>query len=166
MIVNLGQEVAWVPTSLICLTCGYICENDIDSPSEWSAGATTATTKNCYGETVPFSGTSYPGAYPDQMKVINEVISGMNYPAYLLDITMLSELRKDGHPSIYSGDLSPAQRANPDRSADCSHWCLPGLPDTWNQLLYTILLYWSLCMSICFFSSIFSFFLFLLVTEI
>lgn len=111
------------------------------NPSEWSAGATTATTKNCYGETVPFSGTSYPGAYPDQMKVINEVISGMNYPAYLLDITMLSELRKDGHPSIYSGDLSPAQRANPDRSADCSHWCLPGLPDTWNQLLYTILLY-------------------------
>ncbi|MCE7766848.1 hypothetical protein GQL56_29935, partial [Pseudomonas putida] len=25
--------------------------------------------------------------------------------------------------------------------ADCTHWCLPGLPDTWNQLFYTALFY-------------------------
>ncbi|KAJ6315353.1 hypothetical protein OIU78_018775 [Salix suchowensis] len=75
------------------------------------------------------------------MRVVDTVIRGMQNPAYLLDITTLSELRKDGHPSIYSGDLSPRQRANPGRSADCSHWCLPGLPDTWNQLLYTALLF-------------------------
>ncbi|XP_061962980.1 protein PMR5-like [Populus nigra] len=111
------------------------------NPSEWSAGTTTATTKNCYGETAPVSGSTYPGEYPDQMRVVDTVIRGMQNPAYLLDITMLSELRKDGHPSIYSGDLSPQQRANPDRSADCSHWCLPGLPDTWNQLLYTALFF-------------------------
>ncbi|KAK9922706.1 hypothetical protein M0R45_031158 [Rubus argutus] len=24
-------------------------------------------------------------------------------------------------------------------STDCSHWCLPGLPDTWNDLLYAAL---------------------------
>lgn len=88
------------------------------------------------------SGVTYPGTtYPDQMRVVDNVIRGMSNPASLLDITMLSELRKDGHPSIYSGDLSPQQRANPDHSADCSHWCLPGLPDTWNQLFYTALLY-------------------------
>ncbi|KAI6670930.1 hypothetical protein NL676_005815 [Syzygium grande] len=109
-------------------------------PSEWSTGSTAATTKNCYGETVPMSGSTYPGTYPDQMKVISAAIKGMQTPVNLLDITMLSALRKDGHPSIYSGDLSPEQRANPDRSADCSHWCLPGLPDTWNQLFYTSLL--------------------------
>jgi hypothetical protein len=23
---------------------------------------------------------------------------------------------------------------------DCSHWCLPGIPDSWNELLYSTLL--------------------------
>ncbi|KAB2012588.1 hypothetical protein ES319_D09G100600v1 [Gossypium barbadense] len=110
-------------------------------PIEWGTGATATVTKNCYGETAPMTGTTYPGTYPDQMRVVDEVIREMHVPTYLLDITMLSELRKDGHPSIYSGDLSPTQRANPDRTADCSHWCLPGLPDTWNQLFYTVLFY-------------------------
>ena len=114
---------------------------DFDSPSEWNGGASSA--KNCYGETAPTSGTAkFPtGAYTDQMRVLDTVIRDMSGPAYLLDITMLSVLRKDGHPSIYSGDLSPEQRSNPARSADCSHWCLPGLPDTWNQLFYTALFY-------------------------
>lgn len=104
-------------------------------------------TKSCYGETSPVniaeSGTNYYSAEdtnPDMMKVVVEVLRDMNYPPYLLDITMLSAMRKDAHPSIYSGDLSPPERANP-HSADCSHWCLPGLPDTWNQLFYTALFY-------------------------
>ncbi|KAH1090918.1 hypothetical protein J1N35_018175 [Gossypium stocksii] len=97
--------------------------------------------KNSYGETTPMTKTTYPGTYPDQMRVVDEVIREMHIPTYLLDITMLFELRKDGHPSIYSGDLSPAQRANPDHTADCSHWCLLRLPDTWNQLFYTVLFY-------------------------
>uniref|UniRef100_A0A7N0TGN7 Trichome birefringence-like N-terminal domain-containing protein n=1 Tax=Kalanchoe fedtschenkoi TaxID=63787 RepID=A0A7N0TGN7_KALFE len=108
-------------------------------PSEWSAGA--ASSKSCYGETAPMEGTTYPGAYPSQMNVLTGVIKEMRRPVYLLDITTLSELRKDGHPSIYGGvALSPGQRANPDRASDCSHWCLPGLPDTWNQLFYNGLL--------------------------
>lgn len=111
------------------------------NPSEWNAGDTTATTKNCYGETAPISGTTSLGVYPDQMRVLDTVLRDMRSPPYLLDITKLSELRKDGHPSIYSGDLSPEQRANPARSADCSHWCLPGLPDTWNQLFYTTMFF-------------------------
>lgn len=108
------------------------------SPGAWNPGAAT---KSCYGETVPTSGTTYPGIYPDQMQVVQEVINEMNTPTFLLDITTLSAMRKDAHPSIYSGDLSPEQRANPDHSADCSHWCLPGLPDTWNQLFYTVLFF-------------------------
>ncbi|KAI3450385.1 hypothetical protein Pfo_007050 [Paulownia fortunei] len=109
------------------------------NPSEWNAGAVT-TSKSCYGETMPMTGMSgYPGTYPDQMKVVQMVLSSMNKPPFLLDITWLSAMRKDAHPSIYSGDLTPEQRANPDHSADCSHWCLPGLPDTWNQLFYTAL---------------------------
>ncbi|XP_073023274.1 LOW QUALITY PROTEIN: protein PMR5-like [Primulina eburnea] len=108
-------------------------------PSEWNASAS----KSCYGETMPMmgTGTTYPGPFPDQMKVLEMVVGSMSRPAFLLDITLLSALRKDAHPSIYSGDFTSAQRANPDHSADCSHWCLPGLPDTWNQLFYTALFF-------------------------
>lgn len=90
---------------------------------------------------MPMTGTAYPGTYPDQMKVLQEVIGDMNNPPFLLDITFLSAMRKDAHPSIYSGALTSEQRANPDHSADCSHWCLAGLPDTWNQLFYTALFF-------------------------
>ncbi|KAL6571129.1 hypothetical protein OROHE_002772 [Orobanche hederae] len=109
--------------------------------NEWNARATSST-KSCYGETRPMMGMSaYPGVYPNQMKVIQDVLNFMSKPPFLLDITLLSAMRKDAHPSIYSGDLTPVQRANPDHSADCSHWCLPGLPDTWNQLFYTAMFY-------------------------
>ncbi|XP_057953607.1 protein PMR5 [Malania oleifera] len=115
-------------------------------PSDWNTAVAPVlmSTKNCYGETAPSGATysaTYPGGYTDLMDVVDKVIGEMRNPVYLLDITMLSEMRKDGHPSIYSGDLSPGQRANPGQSADCSHWCLPGLPDTWNQLFYTLLFY-------------------------
>ncbi|RZC84480.1 hypothetical protein C5167_047266 [Papaver somniferum] len=107
-------------------------------PNEWSA---TPATKNCYRETVPVSGGLYSGAYPDQMNIVNAVLRDMRSPPYLLDITTLSQLRKDAHPSIYSGDIPQGQRGDPFRYSDCSHWCLPGLPDTWNQLLYTALFF-------------------------
>ncbi|KAG0486363.1 hypothetical protein HPP92_008458 [Vanilla planifolia] len=42
-----------------------------------------------------------------------------------------TQLRKDAHPSKYGGEHS---------GMDCSHWCLPGLPDTWNQILYAVLI--------------------------
>lgn len=51
----------------------------------------------------------------------------------LLDITFLSHYRKDAHSSIYHvGRDEP----RPMRRQDCSHWCLPGLPDVWNELLF------------------------------
>jgi hypothetical protein len=105
--------------------------------NEWA----NPVSRNCYTERVPVSGSNYTGPYPVQMQVVRSVLGAMRTPVSMLDITTLSELRKDAHPSIYSGDLTPAQRADPDHSADCSHWCLPGLPDTWNQLLYTLLFF-------------------------
>ncbi|KAF0908596.1 hypothetical protein E2562_026644 [Oryza meyeriana var. granulata] len=57
-----------------------------------------------------------------------------------VDITALSELRKDAHTSVHTlrqGKLlTPDQQADPRTYADCIHWCLPGLPDTWNHFLY------------------------------
>ncbi|XP_051140225.1 protein trichome birefringence-like 14 isoform X2 [Andrographis paniculata] len=47
----------------------------------------------------------------------------------ILDITALSELRDEGHISRYSIKAS-------DGINDCLHWCLPGIPDTWNELVY------------------------------
>ncbi|XP_027919954.1 protein trichome birefringence-like 14 [Vigna unguiculata] len=46
----------------------------------------------------------------------------------ILDITALSQLRDEAHMSRYNfrGTLN---------SSDCLHWCLPGIPDTWNELL-------------------------------
>ncbi|KAL3367333.1 hypothetical protein AABB24_011860, partial [Solanum stoloniferum] len=111
------------------------------NPSEWNVGASTG---SCYGETIPVTTTpmtsTYPGPDLDQSNVIQKVIREMDNPPFFLDITLLSTMRKDAHPSIYSGDLNSQQRINPNKP-DCSHWCLPGLPDTWNQLFYTVLFY-------------------------
>lgn len=46
----------------------------------------------------------------------------------LLDITALSRLRDEGHISRYS--IKATQGIQ-----DCLHWCLPGVPDTWNEIL-------------------------------
>ncbi|KAF1874672.1 hypothetical protein Lal_00007286 [Lupinus albus] len=86
--------------------------------------------KTCSGEKEPVSGSKYPSGLPPATTVVNNVLDKMKNPVFLLDITLLSQLRKDAHPSSYSGD-------HPGN--DCSHWCLPGLPDTWNQLLYAAL---------------------------
>ncbi|KAK3151307.1 hypothetical protein QOZ80_3AG0244250 [Eleusine coracana subsp. coracana] len=109
------------------------------SSKEWA----NPVSKNCYGETAPVTGlnSTAAGQASGQDQVIQAVLRGMKSPVRLLDISALSALRKDAHPSVYSGDFSPAQRANPGASVDCSHWCLPGLPDTWNQLFYTLLFY-------------------------
>ncbi|KAK3128115.1 hypothetical protein QOZ80_7AG0582780 [Eleusine coracana subsp. coracana] len=61
-------------------------------------------------------------------------------PVHFVDITGLSELRKDAHTSVHTlrqGKLlTPEQQADPKTYADCIHWCLPGLPDTWNHFIY------------------------------
>lgn len=53
----------------------------------------------------------------------------------ILNVTYMTEFRKDGHPSSHREPGTPANAPQ-----DCSHWCLPGVPDTWNQLLYAQLL--------------------------
>lgn len=45
------------------------------------------------------------------------------------------QFRKDGQPSNHREPGTPVEAPQ-----DCSHWCLPGVPDTWNELLYAHLL--------------------------
>jgi hypothetical protein len=67
---------------------------------------------------------------PEKNIIIEETIKQMKTPVTLLNITSLSEFRIDGHPSIYG------RKTQSCRIQDCSHWCLPGVPDTWNELLF------------------------------
>ncbi|KAJ4764505.1 Protein trichome birefringence [Rhynchospora pubera] len=48
---------------------------------------------------------------------------------HILDVTSMSEFRADAHPSTTGGK----------KHEDCMHWCLPGLPDTWNDLFIATL---------------------------
>lgn len=87
---------------------------------------------SCMRETQPILDSSkyLAGASP-QEAIVRNIISTMSKPAHLLDVTFLSQLRKDAHPSKYNGI---------NFRNDCSHWCIPGLPDTWNQLFYAALI--------------------------
>ncbi|WOH11927.1 hypothetical protein DCAR_0831423 [Daucus carota subsp. sativus] len=97
------------------------------SPTHYQGREWNSKSKTCYGELGPLTGSKYPAGEPAASLILKKVLSSMTKQVYLLDITTLSQLRKDGHPSAYSNDHS---------GMDCSHWCLPGLPDTWNQILY------------------------------
>ncbi|KAL9152890.1 hypothetical protein ABFS82_10G012100 [Erythranthe guttata] len=97
----------------------------------------------CASETDPISNTSTPldmGTDRRLLKITKNVIKTTGVAVGLVDITTLSEYRKDGHTSVYTirqGKLlTPEQKADPATYADCLHWCLPGVPDTWNELLY------------------------------
>ncbi|RZC93995.1 hypothetical protein C5167_016689 [Papaver somniferum] len=61
----------------------------------------------------------------------------MKTPVIYMNISRLTDYRKDGHPSIYRTE---EERVAALHSQDCSHWCLPGVPDVWNQLMYASLL--------------------------
>jgi hypothetical protein len=69
---------------------------------------------------------------PEINAILEQVAKQMRTPVTILNITNLSGLRIDGHPSVYgrkAGELTASS------TQDCSHWCLPGVPDTWNELL-------------------------------
>ncbi|OVA07841.1 PMR5 N-terminal domain [Macleaya cordata] len=99
---------------------------------------------NCYNETKPITEDGYRGrgSDPKMMRVVKTAIDelktkGVNVK--ILNITQLSEYRKEGHPSIYRKQWEPLTRdqiLNPSSYSDCIHWCLPGVPDAWNELLY------------------------------
>lgn len=97
---------------------------------QWNSGG------RCVGESQPIFDDKLVGYYPVQMKIVEEVIKQMKTPVTFLNITKLTEFRKDGHPSVYGRGLAENKILN---SQDCSHWCLPGVPDSWNELLYAFL---------------------------
>ncbi|XP_073060207.1 protein trichome birefringence-like 3 [Primulina eburnea] len=97
----------------------------------------------CFNETKPVMKKRHWGTGSDKqiMGVVKGVIHRMKTPVILLNITQLSEYRIDAHSSIHTESggrlLTDDEKADPLHHADCIHWCLPGVPDTWNQIFYS-----------------------------
>ncbi|KAI5392108.1 variant 2, Protein trichome birefringence-like 34 [Lathyrus oleraceus] len=115
------------------------------SPTHQRAGEWGGTKgENCYNERdqIIKEGYSGNGSVPKMMQVVENVLQDLKtrgLKVEMLNITQLSEYRKEGHPSIYRKQWEPLteeEMSNPKSYADCIHWCLPGVPDTWNELFY------------------------------
>ncbi|KAL5053253.1 hypothetical protein RYX36_033935 [Vicia faba] len=78
--------------------------------------------------TIPLSNGSEVSQKGSSDPVIEAALKGTKIK--ILDITPLSQLRDEAHMSRYTlrGTVN---------ASDCLHWCLPGIPDTWNELLVT-----------------------------
>ncbi|KAK4759833.1 hypothetical protein SAY87_022964 [Trapa incisa] len=100
---------------------------------DWDSGGT------CKGETGPILNRTSLDSYPEKMQIFDEVIRTTQVPAMLLNVTSLTNYRKDGHPSIYGKNTTEQMKASRWKE-DCSHWCLPGVPDAWNELIYAELI--------------------------
>ncbi|KAJ0488389.1 putative PMR5 domain, PC-Esterase [Helianthus annuus] len=109
---------------------------------DWRAGGT------CHLETLPnlVSSPMQPSSTWPQYHIFRDVISNRTKSLSIdatkvmsiLNTTIMSSMRKDGHPSLYY--LGPKMNPAAVRRQDCSHWCLPGVPDAWNEILYALLL--------------------------
>ncbi|XP_059646412.1 protein trichome birefringence [Cornus florida] len=105
------------------------------SGGQWNSGG------QCDNEIEPIKNKTYLMQYPPKMSVLESVLKGMKIHVSYLNITRLTDYRKDGHPSIYrKQNPSKEEKIKPLQFQDCSHWCLPGVPDAWNELLYAELL--------------------------
>ncbi|EEF34065.1 protein trichome birefringence-like 30 isoform X2 [Ricinus communis] len=107
--------------------------------AEWNDPKAT----NCWKEILPIMDNSRPLNISTDMRffrIAEKVTKSMKVAVHFLNITTLSEYRKDAHMSIYTNNQDPKQKDNPADGADCVHWCLPGVPDTWNELLYAHLI--------------------------
>lgn len=102
---------------------------------QWNSGG------QCDHETEPIKNETYLTKYPEKMRVLEKVLRNMKTPVHYLNITRMTDYRKDAHPSIYrKKNVTGEERKSPLRFQDCSHWCLPGVPDSWNELLYAEIL--------------------------
>ncbi|XXG49029.1 hypothetical protein AAC387_Pa02g3321 [Persea americana] len=74
-----------------------------------------------------------------EAREVNHIIEQAlhNSDIQLLDLTHLSEFRADAHPAVWLG----RKDAVAIWGQDCMHWCLPGVPDTWVDILSAQILY-------------------------
>ncbi|XP_076887031.1 protein trichome berefringence-like 7 [Bidens hawaiensis] len=61
---------------------------------------------------------------------IKKVVNSMSVPVTTMHVTPMGSYRSDAHVGIWSDNPTVP---------DCSHWCLPGVPDAWNEILFSYL---------------------------
>ncbi|KAM7275817.1 hypothetical protein ACFE04_017683 [Oxalis oulophora] len=93
------------------------------SGGQWNSGG------HCTEATRPLN-QSLGSGISEKNIIVEDVIKQMKTGVTILNVTGLSGYRIDGHPSVYG------RKPESSRVQDCSHWCLPGVPDIWNELLY------------------------------
>uniref|UniRef100_A0A0E0KSL8 Uncharacterized protein n=1 Tax=Oryza punctata TaxID=4537 RepID=A0A0E0KSL8_ORYPU len=102
---------------------------------QWNSGG------RCHRETEPIFNRTHLAEYPEKMRILEQVLGRMRTPVIYLNISAMTDYRKDGHPSVYRVRYeTEEERMAAVAKQDCSHWCLPGVPDSWNELLYASLL--------------------------
>ncbi|KAK9137206.1 hypothetical protein Sjap_007800 [Stephania japonica] len=105
---------------------------------DWKTGG------SCHLEKLPeLSSSAAPSTTSLHFNIVNELLSKHSNNSVatkldLLNVTYMTSWRKDGHSSIYY--MGPNSKPAPLHRQDCSHWCLPGVPDAWNELLYAMFL--------------------------
>ncbi|KAF7840095.1 protein trichome berefringence-like 7 [Senna tora] len=76
--------------------------------------------------------TSYPMIETDGRdqnlfsETVFDVVKNVTVPINLLHVTTMTAFRSDAHVGNWSDNPSVH---------DCSHWCLPGVPDMWNEII-------------------------------
>ncbi|KAJ6300406.1 hypothetical protein OIU76_021241 [Salix suchowensis] len=121
------------PTKSLVFFRGYSASHF--SGGQWNSGG------QCDSEVEPIKNVTYLREYPSKMLVLEKVLRNMKTHVKYLNVTQMTDFRKDGHPSVYrKKNLSPEERKSTLQFQDCSHWCLPGVPDAWNEILYAELL--------------------------
>ncbi|KAK6159062.1 hypothetical protein DH2020_006376 [Rehmannia glutinosa] len=80
---------------------------------DWDSGG------SCNGETKPVVTGAILDSYPEKMT------------------TWRTPSKKHTH-RVYGKNVTAGKKVS-TRRQDCSHWCLPGVPDAWNELIYTTL---------------------------
>nr|XP_016451653.1 PREDICTED: protein trichome berefringence-like 7 [Nicotiana tabacum] len=93
--------------------------------THWSAGPR----EKCNVTRQPWSDTNGKdkSAFSD---MIIDTVKNAAIPVTLLHVTPMGAYRSDAHVGNWSDNPSVP---------DCSHYCLPGVPDMWNELLFAFL---------------------------
>jgi hypothetical protein len=102
---------------------------------DWNTGG------SCHKETLPdVTPVTSLQEWADLLQPVNDFLGDnlrpMLHGVSMLNVTQMTAQRKDGHLSVYLSPSGPVPR----NKQDCSHWCLPGVPDTWNELLYALVM--------------------------
>ncbi|TVU27481.1 hypothetical protein EJB05_30095, partial [Eragrostis curvula] len=115
----------------------------------WASNWGGEDSNKCLNETEPIYKSGYKAATTDyslmdMAKSNFRTLEAKGIHVQILNITELSDYRKDGHPTVFRKQYAPLtkeQIVNPASYADCTHWCLPGVPDVWNEFLYGYLMH-------------------------